>query len=76
MNFWNQHDLEVMEMREKIILLKEKFDKKHGKDIKNYPQELNRFLDRKLKKESDLILKRHMLVTIFSLEIQNRKVYK
>jgi len=76
MNLWNQHDLKVIELDEKIILLKEDFDKKHGTDIENYSQKLNRFLDRRLKKESDLILKRHFFLTIFPLVIQNRRVYK
>ena len=76
MNLWNQHDLNVMETREKMVLLKESFDKKHGTDIENYSQKLNGFLDRILKKESDLILKRCFFLTIFPLVIQNRKVYK
>jgi len=76
MNFWNQHDLAVIDMREKIILLKEEFDKKHNENIKNYSQKFNRFLDRRLKKESDLILKKQVSMTLFSLAIQNRKVYK
>lgn len=67
MNLWNQHDLKLMETREKMVLLKEEFDKKHGTNIKNYSQKLNRFLDRRLKKESDLILKRHIFMTIFPL---------
>ena len=75
MNLWNQQDFMVMEMKEKMILLKEAFDKKHGIDIKDYSQKLNRFLDRKLKRESDLILKRHIILTISPL-VQNRKVYK
>ncbi|UZE94110.1 MAG: hypothetical protein IB618_00845 [Candidatus Pacearchaeota archaeon] len=76
MNLWNQHDLKVMETREKAILLKEEFDKKHGINIKDYSQKLNRFLDRRLKQESDLILKRHLFLTIFSLASLNRKIYK
>ena len=76
MNFWNQHDLAIIDMREKIILLKEEFDKKHNENIKNYSQKFNRFLDRRLKKESDLILKKQVSMTLFSLAIQNRKVYK
>ena len=76
MNLWNQHDLKVMETREKIILLKEEFDKKHGTNIENYSKKFNKFLNRQLKKESDLILKRHFFMTIFSLFFQKRKVYK
>lgn len=57
MNFWNQHDLEVMNTQEKIILLKEKFDKKNNKEDENYCQKLNQFLNRNLKRESDLIIK-------------------
>ena len=76
MNFWNQHDLAIIDMREKIIELKEEFDKKHNENIKNYSQKFNRFLDRRLKKESDLILKKQVSMTLFSLAIQNRKVYK
>jgi len=76
MNLWNQHDLKVMETREKMVLLKEDFDKKHGTDIEDYSQKLNLFLDRRLKKESDLILKRHFFLTLFSLVNLNRKVYK
>lgn len=72
MNIWNQHDLKVMDMREKIILLKEKFDKKHKKDDKYYSQKFNRFLDRRLKKESNLILKRQVFITLFSLASHNR----
>jgi len=76
MNLWNQHDLKVMETREKIVLLKEEFDIKNGTEIENYSQKFNRFLDRRLKKESNLILKRHFFLTIFALASINQKVYK
>ena len=74
MNFWNQHDLQVMELMDKISLLKEEFDIKHGKDIDNYNQKFNRFLDEKLKKEANLILKRQVFMTTFSLINQNRNI--
>lgn len=76
MNLWNRHDLKIMELDDKIILLKEEFDKRNGIDIENYSKKLNSFLNRKLKKESDLILKRHFFLTLFPLVVQNRKVYK
>jgi len=69
-------DLKFMEFDDKLILLKEEFDKKKGTNIKNYSKKLNNFLNRKLKKESDLILKRHFFLCLFPLVIQNRKVYK
>ncbi len=65
-----------MELDDKMILLKEEFDKKNGRDIKDYSKKLNNFLNRKLKKESNLILKRHLFLSLFPLAIQNRKVYK
>jgi len=76
MNLWNQHDLIVMDTREKMILLKEEFDKKNKIDIENYSQKLNRFLNEKLKEESDLILKRHFFLTLFPLAVQKRNIYK
>jgi len=76
MNPWNKHDLKVIELDEKIILLKKEFDKENGTDIKDYNQRLNKFLNRKLKKESDLILKEHFFLTLISLIVQNRKIYK
>jgi hypothetical protein len=76
MNFWNQHDLTIMEIRENAISLKEEFDKKKGTNIKNYSKKLNLFLDKRLKKESDLILKRHMFMVFLSLAFLNRKIYK
>lgn len=66
---WNQHDLKVMELDDKIVSLKEEFDKKYGTKIRDYPKRLNRFLDRKLKKESDDILKEHMFLTLVSLNV-------
>ncbi|MBS3093806.1 hypothetical protein J4456_04480 [Candidatus Pacearchaeota archaeon] len=74
MNFWNKHDLIVMNTREKIILLKEEFNKKNGNDIENYNKRLNSFLDRKLKKQSEIILKQQILLSMFFLYSQNRKV--
>jgi len=74
MNFWNKHELDVMELDDKMILLKEEFDKKLGIDTKDYSKKLNGFLNRRLKKESDLILKRHMFLTLFPLIIQNGKI--
>jgi len=74
MNFWNQHDLFVMDTREKIVLLKEEFDKKNGIEIKDYHKKLNNFLDRKLKKQSELIFKQQLILPLFFLYLQKRKV--
>lgn len=76
MNYWNQQDLMIMDTREKAISLKDEFDKKNGTNIENYSKKLNLFLDRRLRKESDLILKRHMFMTFLSLAFLNSKVYK
>jgi len=74
MNLWNQHDLIVMDTQDKIILLKEEFDKKNGLHIENYHKRLNNFLDRKLKKQSEIILKQQLFLPVFFLYSQNRKV--
>ena len=74
MNFWNQHDLFVMDTREKMVLLKEEFDKKNGVEIKDYHKKLNNFLDRKLKKQSELIFKQQLILPLFFLYLQKRKV--
>ncbi len=76
MNLWNKQDLRVMKLDDKIVLFKEEFDKKNGTDIENYSRKLNNFLNRKLKKESDLILKGHLFLSLFPLVQYNRKVYK
>ena len=72
MTFWNKLDLEVMEMREKIIEFTDEFNKKNGTKIPNYTKKLNGFLDRRLRKQSDLILKKQIFMTLFSLKILNR----
>jgi len=74
MNLWNQHDLFVMDTREKMVLLKEEFDKKNGIEIKDYHKKLNNFLDRKLKKQSELIFKQQLILPLFFLYLQKRKV--
>ena len=76
MNVWNELDLEVLDMRDKIMILTEEFNAKNGEQIENYNQRLNKFLDRKLKKESDLIFRKQIFLTISSMAILNRKVYK
>ena len=74
MNLWNKHDLLVMDTREKMVLLKEEFDKKNGVNIENYHQRLNNFLDRKLKKQSKIIMQQQLFLSFFFLYSQYRKV--
>jgi hypothetical protein len=73
MNVWNQLDLDTMKMRERIIELTEEFDSNQKNKIGDYNQKLNKFLNRKLKKESDLLIKRQVFLTLFSLEISKSK---
>ena len=74
MKFWNAHDLAVVDLRDEIILLTEEFEKKFGKDIKNYNHKLDRFLGNKLKKQSNFILKTSILKTTNSLILQDRNI--
>ena len=76
MNVWNNLDLEALDMRDRIILLTEEFNAKHGESVNDYNQKLNRFIDKKLKRESDLLFRKQFFVTTLSLGILNRKVYK
>lgn len=71
---WQQNDLKAVEMREKIIELTDEFNKKKGTDIENYNQKLNRFLNNKLRKMSNLILAEHFFMTLFSLKTPNRNI--
>jgi len=74
MKFWNDHDLEIIDLRENIIDLTEEFEKKFGEDIENYNKKLDFYLKRRLKKQSNLILKTSVLMTTSSLVIQNRNI--
>lgn len=71
---WQENDLKVVDMREKIIELTDEFNKKKGTNIENYNQKLNRFLDRRLRKQSDLIVAEQIFMTIFSLKVPNRNI--
>ena len=71
---WRENDLKVVEMREKIIEFTNEFNKKKGTGIRNYNQKLNRFLNRRLRKMSDLILAEHLFMTISSLKIPNTNI--
>lgn len=67
MTSWFENDLKVLKLREKIILLTEEFNEKYGSDIESYDKKLDAFLKRKLKKESDLILREQLILTISPL---------
>jgi len=71
---WRENDLKVVEMREKIIELTEEFNTKKGTDIENYHQKLNNFLNRRLKKMSDLILVEHLFMSITSIKVTSRNI--
>ena len=63
-----------MGTRERMVLLKEEFDEKYGVNVENYHRRLNNFLDRKLKKQSEMILKQQLFLSIFFLYSQYHKV--
>jgi len=71
---WRENDLKVVELRERIIDLTEEFNQKKSKNIKNYHQKLNRFLNRRLRKMSDLIFAEHLLLSVTSLKTINRNI--
>ncbi len=74
MNFWNAHDLAVVDLREKIIDLTEEFEKKFGRNIQDYNIKFERFLKQRLRKQSDFIFKSSILMTTNSLILQNRNI--
>ncbi len=53
---WNQHNLKISELREKIILLKEEFDGKNRLGNKNYSKRLDAYLKRRVGKQSKELL--------------------
>ncbi len=69
MNFWNAHDLAVVDLRERIIDLTEEFEKKFGRDIQDYNLKLERFLKQRLGKQSDFIFKSSILMTTSALNV-------
>ncbi len=71
---WQENDLKIVEMREKIIELTDEFNNKKGMNIKYYNQKLNRFLNRKLRKISDIIFAEQVFMTLFSLKMPNRNI--
>lgn len=71
---WQENDLKVVEMRERIIELTNEFNTKKGTEIENYHQKLNLFLNRKLKKRSNVILAEHFYMSITSLKIPNSNI--
>ncbi|MGA2130122.1 MAG: hypothetical protein ABSG05_00705 [Candidatus Pacearchaeota archaeon] len=66
---WKENDLKVVEMREKIIELTNEFDKKYGIDIPNYQKKLDKFLNKKLRKESDEIFAEQIFMTLSPLVV-------
>ena len=71
---WRENDLKVVEMREKIIELTDEFNKKYGTNIQNYSKRLNRFLNKKLRKSSDIIFAEQIFMMNSSLEMPNRNL--
>jgi hypothetical protein len=71
---WQENDLKVVEMREKIIELTKEFNNKEGTNTKNYNKKLNRFLDKRLRKISDIIFTEQVFMTLFSLKMPNRNI--
>ncbi len=67
MNIWNKQDLALMELDDKILTLKEMFDKKKGTDVENYAKKLNSFINRNLAKESEIIFKRHLFISVVGI---------
>ena len=67
MKFWNAHDLAVVDLREKIIILTDEFENKFGKNTENYNRKLDSYLNRRLKQQANFILK---------TGISEHKIYK
>ena len=55
MNFWKVHDLALIRLRRKTIILMEEFEKNHKVSEKNYNKKLNRFINRKLGKSINIL---------------------
>jgi len=64
---WNENDLKIVDIREKIILLTNTFNEKFGKDINNYHKKLEKYIDKRLKKDSTILLKEQMFMKLTSL---------
>ena len=71
---WQENDLKVVELREKIIELTSEFDKKNGTEIEEYNSKLHKFINYRLKKVSNSILSEHFFITINSLKIANSNI--
>ena len=51
MNFWNSHDLILIELRKKAISLIEEFEGKNNRNNKNYHKNLNNLINTQLGKQ-------------------------
>lgn len=69
---WNENDLKIVDVREKIILLTNKFNEEFGRDINNYHTKLERYINRRLKMESTCILREQMSIKLSSLANLNK----
>ena len=66
---WIENDIKVNELRRKMILLKQEFDEKNkGKDIKNYDDRLEKYIDRRLKQEFTTLLHEQFSIITSSLQ--------
>jgi len=74
MKFWNAHDLMVVDFREKIIILTKEFENKYGKNVENYNKKLDSYLKKRLKKQTNFILRTSVLMTAKPLILQNRNI--
>ena len=54
---WIENDMKVDELRKKMILLKQEFEEKNKcKDIKDYDDKLEKYINRRLKQEFTALL--------------------
>ena len=67
MDIWEENDIRVSILKERMIFLKDKFDKKNKRGLVNYSYRLECFYRRHLKGEVNLILKQQVEAISFSL---------
>lgn len=73
MNFWEMHDLALINTRQEAIKIIEDFEGKNISD-KDYASKLHRLLNKKLGKKTDFLTKTSVSMTLKNINFQNRKV--
>jgi preprotein translocase subunit SecA len=73
MNFWEMHDLALINTRQEAIKIIEDFEGKNIND-KNYTSKLHKLLNKKLGKKTDFLTKTSVSMTLKNINFKNTSI--